>query len=101
MKDEVRPQEKNTTRIVFKKTYVQVTADFYPDGRLRPSSITMGDGRKFYIDQIKRIQHMKSQRVPGEGICYFVLIWGKEVRLFYEENYKWFFEERILIMGGN
>ena len=100
MKNEVAKQENKMT-IVLKKTYVQVTADFYPDGRLRPSCITWMDGKKFYIDQIKEIKRMDSKRVHGSGICYVCLVWGKEMRLFYEENYKWFVEERIVVMGGN
>ena len=98
MKNDVK---KNELKVVLKKTYVQVTADFYPDGRLRPTMITWVDGKKYYIDQIKAIKRMDSQRVQGSGICYFCFVWGKEMRLFYEENYKWFVEERILVSGGN
>lgn len=100
MKNEAAKKENNMT-IVWRKTYVQVTADFYPDGRLRPSVITWSNGKTFHIDQIKQIQRMNARRVPGAGICYTCLVWGKECRLFYEENYKWFMEEPIVVMGGN
>ena len=100
MKNEARKQE-NNMKIVWRKTYVQVTADFYPDGRLRPSVITWNDGKEYHIDQIKQIQRMDSQHVPGTGICYICMIWGRPCRLFYEENYKWFVAERIVVMGGN
>ena len=98
MKNDVK---KNELKVVLRKTYVQVTADFYPDGRLRPTKITWMDGKKFYIDQIKEIKRMDSQRVQGSGICYICQVWGQEMRLFYEEYYKWFVEERILVSGGN
>ena len=100
MKNETAKKDSNM-KIVMKKTYVQVTADFYPDGRLRPSKITWSDGKEYHIDQIRQIQRMDSQRVPGTGICYICMVWGKPCRLFYEENYKWFMEEPILVMGGN
>ncbi len=42
------------------KKYVQVTADFFTDGRLRPLLITWEDGRKFRIDKIKDIRRAAS-----------------------------------------
>ena len=100
MKNEAANNE-NKMKIVMRKTYVQVTADFYPDGRLRPSVITWSNGKTYHIGQIKQIQRMESQRVPGKGICYTCMVWGHPCRLFYEENYKWFMEEPIVVMGGS
>ena len=99
MKNETMKKD-TEMKVVMRKTYVQVTADFYPDGRLRPSEIIWMDGKRFLIDEIREIRRMDSQRVNGSGICYFCKVWGREIRLFYEENYKWFVEERILVLGG-
>jgi len=65
------------------KKYVQVTADFFTDGR------------KFRIDKIKDIRRAASLKAGGTGIRYTCLVWGKECYLFYEENYKWFVEEKV------
>ena len=83
----------NTRRV---KKYVQVTADFFADGRLRPLLITWEDGRKFRIDKIKDIRRAASPTVGGNGIRYTCLIWGRVCYLFYEENYKWFVEEKVV-----
>ena len=77
------------------KKYVQVTADFFTDGRLRPLLITWEDGRKFRIDKIKDIRRAATLKAGGTGIRYTCLVWGKECYLFYEENYKWFVEEKV------
>ena len=82
----------NTKRI---KRYVQVTVDFYADGRMRPVLITWEDGRKLQSDKITDIRRAKSQNVGGTGIRYTCIIWGKRCYLFYEENYKWFVEARV------
>lgn len=77
------------------KKYVQVTADFFVDGSIRPLLITWEDGRKFRIDKIKDIRKATALNAGGTGIRYTCFIWGKLCYLFYEENYKWFVEEKI------
>lgn len=74
--------------------YVEVTAAFFADGRLRPLYIKWDDGREFHIDKIKDIRRASSS-VGDAGIRYTVLIWGKVCYLFYEENYKWFVEQKV------
>lgn len=81
---------------MIRKTYVQVTADFYPDGRMRPTLITWYDGRKFPIDRIKDIRRAASLKAGGVGIRYTCMILGRECYLFYEENYQWFVEEKVM-----
>ena len=76
------------------KKYVEVTAAFLADGRLRPLYIKWDDGREFHIDKIKDIRRASSS-VGDTGIRYTVLIWGKVCYLFYEENYKWFVEQKV------
>ncbi len=77
------------------KVYVQVAADFYPDGRMRPSAITMPDGKKYYIDEIKDIRRAKILTDTMSAIRYSCSIWGKVCYLYYEENYKWFVEIKV------
>ena len=77
------------------KKYVEVTAAFDANGSLRPLFIKWDDGREFHIDKIKDIRRTNSVAVSGKGIRYTVLIWGKVCYLFYEENYKWFVEEKV------
>lgn len=81
---------KETTR----KVYVQVTADFFPDGQLRPTMITWEDGRKFQIEKIKDVRRAASLKAGGTGIRYTCEILGSAHYLFYEENFKWFVEAR-------
>ena len=76
------------------KKYVEVTAAFLAHGRLRPLYIKWDDGREFHIDKIKDIRRASSS-VGDVGIRYTVLIWGKVCYLFYEENYKWFVEQKV------
>ena len=59
------------------KKYVEVTAAFFADGRLRPLYIKWDDGREFHIDKIKDIRRADSVTVAGKGIRYTCLIWGK------------------------
>lgn len=76
------------------KEYVHVSADFTPDGRLRPTCVTWADGRKFMIDKVKDIRRAASLKAGGAGIRFTCMILGKECYLFYEENYKWFVEAK-------
>ena len=78
-----------------RKTYVKVTADFYPDGRLRPVTMTWTDGRVFEIDRISDIRRAASLKAGGTGLRYTCFICGRMCYLYYEENYKWFVEEKV------
>ncbi len=74
------------------KIYVDVGAEFSSDGRLRPKYLIWEDGRKYEIDKIKKTEYCVTRRGGGAGIMYLCMIWGKPVRLFYEENLRWFLE---------
>ena len=76
------------------KIYVDVTAEFFPDGRLIPRFITWEDGRKFEIDKVKECRRAASFKAGGVGMRYTCMICGSEHYLFYEENYKWFVEAK-------
>lgn len=75
------------------KVYVKVNADFLPDGKLLPQSITWENGRKFDIDRITDIRRAASLKAGGAGIRYTVEILGRQTYLFLEED-KWFVERR-------
>ncbi len=76
------------------KIYVQVTADFMPDGFLKPRRIVWDDGREFPIERIVDRCRAASLKAGGAGIRYTCIISGREHYLFYEENYKWFVEAK-------
>ena len=76
------------------KIYVQVTADFMPDGYLRPVRVTWEDGRHFDVDRVLDIRRAASLKAGGYGIRYTCMISGRPHYLFYEENYKWFVEAK-------
>lgn len=77
-----------------KKVYVKVTADFGPDGRLMPKSITWRDGQVFDIDRVTDVRRAAALKAGGCGVRYTCLIGNHISFLFYEENYKWFVEAK-------
>ncbi len=77
------------------KVYVSVTADFSEDGRLIPKSFVWEDGHRYEIDRVKRIERRGSRRVGGTGLMYTCMVEGREIHLFYEENYKWFLARKL------
>ena len=79
------------------KVYVGVEADFQPDGKILPRSVTWEDGRKYTIDRVTDIRRAASLRAGGVGIRYTVRIGRSTTWLFLEEN-RWFVERRA---GGN
>ena len=74
------------------KVYVDVGAEFSSDGRLLPRYLVWEDGRKYQIDRVKSIERCASRRAGGAGILYVCMVCGKPIRLFYEENMRWFVE---------
>lgn len=77
------------------KVYVDVNAIFTRDGRLLPKSIVWKDGRRYDIQRIRQITRAASLRAGGVGLRYTCMIEGKESYLYYEENNRWFVEERL------
>ncbi len=72
------------------KVYVGVFAKFTPEGGMEPFCLEWTDGRRFFIDRILNRRRAASLRAGGCGIRYTCLIRGRQVELFYEENYRWF-----------
>ncbi|MEA5060541.1 hypothetical protein SDC9_171973 [bioreactor metagenome] len=75
------------------KVYVAVKAQFKPDGKLLPFSITWEDGKEFEIDRIMDVRRAASLKAGGAGIRYTVEILGRLTYLFLEED-RWFVERR-------
>ncbi len=78
----------------YKKVYINVTARMRTDGQIRPLTFTWTDGCTYEIDRIKHIEPMASRKVGGYGLCYTVMVEGKE-RLFFLEDGKWFVEAEV------
>ena len=76
------------------KVYVDVAAEFSPEGMLTPLWIRWTDGRRYDIDRVLRSERAASRKAGGTGIRYTCLVCGRRVHLFYEENFKWFVEVR-------
>ena len=76
------------------KEYVRVTADFSPDGSVRPVCVTWRDGRRFEIDRVKDVRRAASLEAGGVGLRYTCMILGRECFLFYEDSSKWFVEAK-------
>ena len=77
-----------------KKTYVEVVADFAPDGRITPLEIVWEDGRRFTVDRVVDRRRAASMKVGGQGIRYLVEVGGCRRALYYEEP-AWFVEEIV------
>ena len=79
-----------------RKTYVDVTANFTTNGPLTPRAIHWRDGRTFTVDRVLGMKRAASTRAGGVGILYTCRVSGREISLFYEENYRWFVEEKCV-----
>lgn len=77
-----------------RKVYVSVNADFNPEGRCRPKSITFEDGQLYEIDKVLQACRAASTRVGGTGIRYTISIFGRQTFLFNEKNGRWFVEAK-------
>ncbi len=78
-----------------RKKYVEVAAAFTEDARLRPLWVEWEDGRRFPVDRITDCRRAASLGGGGTGIRYTCIIGGIRHYLFYEENYRWFVEEKV------
>jgi len=75
------------------KVYVQVTAVFYPDGRLLPVSFVWEDGQSYGIDRVLGTIRAASLKAGGTGIRYTCMVRGRGIHLYFEED-RWFMERR-------
>lgn len=79
--------------IKYKKTYVEVTARFTPEGEIFPLKLLWSDGSVFFIDKVLDIRPAASLKAGGAGIRYTCRINRVDTFLFLEEN-RWFVEEK-------
>ena len=85
------------------KVYVQVNADFNPDGVMIPTSLIWEDGSKFDIDKVLDIRQAAAMKAGGQGDRYTIRVNGRESYLFFERcpsltgNVigRWFVERRV------
>ena len=85
------------------KVYVQVNADFNPDGVMIPTSLIWEDGSKFEIDKVLDIRQAAAMKAGGQGDRYTIRVNGRESYLFFERcpsltgNVigRWFVERRV------
>jgi len=76
------------------KVYVPVSVMFTKDGTVNPKYLIWEDGTRYDIDKICSVGREANKRAGGCGICYRCRIRGKDMKLYYEENYKWFVESK-------
>ena len=85
------------------KVYVQVNADFNPDGVMIPTSLIWEDGSKFEIDKVTDIRQAAAMKAGGQGDRYTIRVNGRESYLFFERCPsltgnaigRWFVERRV------
>lgn len=86
------------------KVYVNVTASFDENGRVKPRSIVWEDGRKYVIEKVLDCKPAAAMRAGGQGERFTVRINGHESYLFFERSTqvggdllgKWFVERRAV-----
>ena len=79
------------------KVYVDVNEDRLKDGRLVPLSFVWEDESRYEIDKIVDVRPAASLKAGGTGLRYTVMIRGREVFMFLEENkdvLRWFMERK-------
>jgi hypothetical protein len=85
-----------------KKVYVNVTAVFSSDGKIKPLSLTWEDGHEYFIDRILDVRPSAAMKAGGQGDRYTIRTRGKDSFLFFERSAKsgdlslgrWFVERR-------
>ena len=67
------------------KKYINVIADYLPDGTVRPVSIRFEDGPAYAVTRVINVTHMSTTKQNGAEIRYRVIIGGREHYLFFED----------------
>ena len=90
MRDEKNKMSQGKCR----KVYVDVVAEFTPEGRMSPLLLVWEDGTKYRVDAVTDCRRAASLKAGGTGWRYTCRICGGEHFLYYEENGKWFVEAK-------
>lgn len=77
-----------------RKVYVDVTAEFSPEGTIKPLSFVWDDGHRYEVDRVLDIRPAASLKAGGFGIRYTCRVMGKQTYMWLEEN-KWFMEGKV------
>ena len=77
-----------------KKEYVSVIVKHDVDGNIRPLAISLNDNL-YEIDKVKQKCRAASLKVGGTGIRYTVVVNGRIIFLYDEENGKWFLDSKV------
>lgn len=73
------------------KRYVEVVADFSPEGLITPLEIIWEDGRHFIIDRVTERRRAASMKVGGYGMRYTAYVCGQPRHLWYDGT-SWYVE---------
>ncbi len=84
------------------KVYVNVTAAFDADGRMKPLSLVWEDGHKYMIEKVLDCKPAAAIRAGGQGERFTIRVNGREKYLFFERCTqisgdllgKWFVERK-------
>ena len=79
------------------KKYVEVVADFSPEGEVRPLCIVWDTGVRYQIDRVLDARQAHSLKTGGTGIRYTIRVGGHDTCLWYEGP-PWFVEARTAYM---
>ena len=75
------------------KRYVQVNADFMPDGTVSPHSVTI-DGQEFLIDRVVKVEDTNNSQSSKGRRRFRIEIKGKETSLFLEKE-RWYVGKKV------
>lgn len=78
----------------FRKVYVEVNADHFPDGRVRPNLIVFEDSLKYPVDSVVSSCRCVSLKAGGVGIRYTIRVCSHQTYLFYGDDGRWFVEAK-------
>ena len=81
------------------KKYVEVVADFSPDGEVKPLCIIWDTGVRYQIDRVLEARQAHSLKTGGTGIRYTIRVGGRRTYLWYEGP-RWFVEAKDAAVPG-
>ena len=68
------------------REYINVVADYSPDGTVRPITIQLADDPAFVVDSVISVIHMSATKYNGAETRYCVRIGDREHYLFFEDT---------------
>jgi len=67
------------------REYISVSADYMPDGTIRPVGIRFADGPAYAVARVISVTHMSATKKNGAETRYNVRIGDREHYLFFED----------------